>query len=653
MRHVYFNEYNVLMGDTTYLPLVSGLLHAHALTNEKIRNSFSFAPYLFHIDAPSRILDQYREPPAVAAFSLLMWNEQLNLHVAREIKRRYPQCKIVVGGAQVPHHPEAYFREHPFIDIAIRGEGEEAFTDVLTRLADGEDLDGLAGVSWRAPTGEARVSAVERPFVRDLDAYPSPYLEGLYDRLMEDRRDLMFQAIVETNRGCPFHCTFCYWGKGGLSRKYRYHGLDRVSSEIRWMGERKVRYVFNADSNFGMNRRDREIAEFLVETKKRYGFPEKFRTCYGKNTDEKIFEIGSLFHKHQLEKGITISYQSTSPEVQKNIKRDNIKLSVARDLHDRFNKLDVPVYTELIIGLPGETRESWRTGIDAILASGLKNQLFMYICQVYPNTELGDLEYQRRFGVVTRRIILNEIHGSIRHDDWVPEYEDIIIATNSMTTEDWKKMLIFSWMAMLMHSLKMGFFVMCWLFDRHGVRHSEFIEALCAAPRDRFPRLSAQLAMFDDKVARILGGEGRGCVLPEYGPIYWDIEEAAFLSLSRDLPAFFAELEIFVGEFLSARGIDFDRSELADVVRYQSIRIPPPQGVEPATHRFEFNIPAYFERFFGEDRPAIARQSDAITIAGRDFANDPEHYARATILWGRKSGTMLTTVERSVLEKVT
>ena len=77
-----------------------------------------------------------------------------------------------------------------------------------------------------------------------------------------------FQSIIETNRGCPFQCTYCYWGKGGLNRKYRHHSLERVSKELEWCAQNKIRYVFSADSNFGMHNRDMEIAKNLVELKK-------------------------------------------------------------------------------------------------------------------------------------------------------------------------------------------------------------------------------------------------------------------------------------------------------------------------------------------------------------------------------------------------
>ena len=365
-RRVYLSEFNLLMNGSTYLPLVSGLLRANAEEDETVREHFGFAPFLFHTDRLETIVDAFEEP-AVAAFSMLMWNTQLSLAVAEAVKKRFPDCLVVAGGANVPHYPEEFLESHPFIDVAVRGEGEQPFKELLARYAGYEtpasaDLDGIANTAWRTAGGEFRHCDEDLPFERDLDEYPSAYLSGVYEDLIASRSDLEFQAIVETNRGCPFKCTFCYWGKGGLSRKFRFHGIERIQREIEWMADHGIHYVFNADSNFGMHTRDREIAEMLVKTKERTGYPDKFRTCYGKNTDEKIFSIGKLFHEHGLEKGITISYQSVDEEVQSNIKRDNIKLSVAHELQRRFNDSGVPVYTELILGLP-ESR--WRPGSTA------------------------------------------------------------------------------------------------------------------------------------------------------------------------------------------------------------------------------------------------------------------------------------------------
>jgi len=594
-KSVYFNEYNIRMGSLSYLPLVSGLLRAHAETSEVIRREYTFEPFIYVNDAPQTILDRY-DSPSVAAFSSFMWNEQLNLIVAREIKERWPDCLIVFGGPQVPHWPINYMHAHTFIDVCVRAEGEEAFTEILERFVESRDFSGIPGVAWWIPA-EPCQNEGERPFSRDLDMFPSPYLEGIFDDLVTQDN---FQAIIETNRGCPFHCTFCYWGKGGLSRKYKYYGLDRVYQELEWCAKHEIKYIFNADSNFGMNKRDIEIADFLVDLKERTGFPDKFRTCYGKNTDEKIFAIGSLFHKHKLEKGITLARQSNDETVLKNIKRGNISMDTYRNLQKRFNHEDIPIYSELILGLPGEMVKTWRDGIDELLRAGLKNQLFVYFCQVYPNTDLGDPEYQKEFGIVTQRVPLNEIHGTVHDELWVTEYEDIVIASNSMTVEDWRHMAILSWVTMLMHSLKLGYFVMEWLFGE-GVSHIDFLEYLAKGPGNG--PIAREIAIFNSTLDDMLAGKGRGCVIEDCGNTYWDIEEDSFIRCMRDPSAFYDDLHLqliryvmFIKQFPH-----FSGKELREIIEYQKSRIP--------------------------------------TI--EMFDGDVERWARETILWGRKSGTML------------
>lgn len=646
-RRVYFNEFNVLMDRTAYLPLVSGLLRAYAETSAELAAAYEFKPFLFHRAPVDSILAQYDEAPDVAAFSVSMWNEQTNLRVAEQVKRRYPECLVVFGGPQVPHYPDAYFREFPFIDVAVRGEGEEAFAAILDRFRTSREFAGIAGVAWRDPATGACIRNEEgREQPRDLDAYPSPYLEGLFEELIDLRRDIEFQAIIETNRGCPFLCTFCFWGQGGLSRKYRYHGIERVAGEIEWCATHRIRYVFNADSNFGMHKRDADIARLLVETKKKYGYPEKFRTCFGKNTDENIYEIARLLHAHDLEKGITLARQSNDRKVLQNIKRSNIKLSTYENLQVRFNEHDVPVYSELILGLPGETYETWTLGIEEMLKAGLKNQLFIYLCQVYPNTELGDPQYMQKYGVVTRRIRLTEIHAAVRDEGLALEYEDIVVATDTMPVADWRRMAVFSWMTMLLHSMKLGFFAIAYLAEHYGVRCIDFIRYVSEGrmPPGIGVMLRAEVAHFEAQVHRLLDGHGRGHVLPEFGGIYWDEEEAAFLRVSDRLDRFYDEFELVLRAFLDQAGIEHDDAELGEAVRYQRLRIPgctPPAITEWV---FRFNFPEYFETLFRSNPTRLRASPQVLTLLPRDFQGDKVRYAREVIMWGRKSGTLLTNV---------
>jgi radical SAM superfamily enzyme YgiQ (UPF0313 family) len=646
-QRVYLNEFNVLLDNTAYLPIVSGLLRAYAETQPDLVDAYAFMPFLFHRDRPEPILARY-DAPAVAAFSTSMWNEQLNLHVAREVKRRWPECLIVFGGPQVPHHPAAYFAANAFVDIAVRGEGEEAFADVLRRALSSRDFADVPGLAWRDPSSGACIrNDAERPQSRDLDVYPSPYIEGLFDDLMTAPGGMRFQAIIETNRGCPFPCTFCFWGQGGLSRKYRFHGIERVAREIEWCAAHRIAYVFNADSNFGMHKRDLEIAQILVETKARTGYPEKFRTCFGKNTDDKIYEIATLLHAHGLEKGITLARQSDDEEVLKNVRRQNIKLSTYENLQRRFNAGDVPVYTELILALPGETYATWTRGIDELLTSGLRNQLFVYLAQVFPNTELADPEHQRQFGIRTTRIVLTEIHGAERPDDLLPEYEDVITATASLPEAEWARMAVFSWVTMVLHSLKLGYFLMSYLHDRLGVRYGDYLDYIAngAMPEHTGDILRAEIGHFRDQCARILAGHGRGHVLPSFGTIYWDEEEASFLRISERLGAFYEELLAVTRAFLRERGIPFDDAELVEAVAYQRLRIPAAHAPARTERRFRFNFPEYFARRFQEEPTALRAKAQILTVRQKDYRGDRTRYARDTILWGRKSGTMLTEAE--------
>jgi radical SAM superfamily enzyme YgiQ (UPF0313 family) len=646
-RRVYLNEFNITMGNYAYLPLVSGLLQAHAQSFDDLRAAYDFRPYLFHTDSPEAILAAY-DAPDVAAFSVSMWNEQLNLRIARAVKERWPDCLIVFGGANVPHDPTDYFREYPFIDLAVRAEGEEPFAEILRRRMSGRGYADIAAVSYRDPASGACIHATtDTPFSRDLDVYASPYLEGLYDRLIADHPEFNFQAILETNRGCPFLCTFCFWGKGGLSRKYRYRGIDRVKAELRWCAEHGIKYVFNADSNFGMHARDMEIAHYIVDLKTNLGFPEKFRTCYGKNTDERIFEIGALFHRHGIEKGITLSRQSNNATTLKHIKRSNIKLDVYTNLQHQFNDQDIPVYCEMIVGLPGETYETWIAGTEDLLRTGLKNQIFMYHCQIYANTEMADPEYKRAHGLITRTIELHPIHSSRRDPRWVMEFEETVIGTATMPTADWRRTSIFSWITMLLHSLKVGFFLMGYLSKRFGLEHVDFVRFIAEEQMKSGlgGMLRREIARGNAVLDGILAGQGRCSYAPEYGELYWDFEEFSFLEVSKDLDRFYAEMSDVVSDYLTQRGIDFDPDEVADAIAYQDLRIPRRYG--PVHRRYEFrtNMPDYFQARWSANPIEVRPAHQVMDVTQPDFAGDGVEYARQVILWGRKSGLLLTDAE--------
>lgn len=652
---IYLNEYNILLHNTAYLPYSTALLQAYAQEQRRLKDVCEFMPIIYARQEVGAIVKMY-DNPRVAAFSVSIWNEQLSLAVAAKIKAEFPDCLIVFGGSAVPFFPEEYFSKYSFIDVTVRGEGERAFSAVLERYLDSRDFGGIGNVSYRDPkTGRCvRNDNIYPPVPGgDLDIFPSPYLDGVFSPLMAG--GLKWQAILETNRGCPFLCAYCFWGQGGLSRKVSFFGLERVRREIEWCGRHNIDYVFCADGNFGMFERDLQIAGFLVEAKAKYGFPDKFRVNYSKTTDDRVIKVASVLHKNKLEKSITMSLQSYSEIALSNVRRKNIKNETFRTLQDRFKEADISTYTELILGLPGETYRSWADGIDTCLRSGINNDIFVYLLQIYPNTEMARPDYQKKYGLRFVRVPLNEGHGAVRAADIPPEYEDVVISSDYMPLEDWKRSAMFSWLAQAMAGLKLGYFMLIYAVDRYGVRHIDFLEYLAAK---KMPAECAFLRGLMDWLYSladsIAAGKARTLILEDFGNIYWEFEEAFYLRAMEGKDDFYADMLIAFKDFLKGVKPGFDAAEAEEIVKYQRLRVPELGKLKPERALFEYNVPEYFEKYFSPDKCSLRRSAAAADLyEAKDFNGDKKTFAREMILFGRKSNRMLYPVKWSARPQLT
>ena len=74
--------------------------------------------------------------------------------------------------------------------------------------------------------------------IMDLSEVPSPYIMGLFDHLDEMYPGKIWNAVIETNRGCPFMCTFCDWG-GTTFSKVKKFGLNALKKNLDWMGQKQ------------------------------------------------------------------------------------------------------------------------------------------------------------------------------------------------------------------------------------------------------------------------------------------------------------------------------------------------------------------------------------------------------------------------------
>ena len=328
--------------------------------------------------------------PLVAAFTIFFWNRASSLELARRIKDRWPACQIVIGGNDVTNQQDAVFAEAPWVDVLVHGEGELRFRELLRRfLRTGPearpDVHDIAGISYRCESGETVTTPAGDPNAHHAEV-PSPILSPVFsDADIAATRVVIF----ETNRGCPYSCAFCYWG-GATNSKVRQFPLERIAAEL----DRVIRLaqpgtqLFIADANFGIVARDADIARLIIETCRRYGKRITVLTNWAKNTTDRVVEIAHQLHVAGLCGAITLSAQSFDPEVLQIANRSNIRVKTYRKMQERFRELDVPTYTDLIWGLPGETPASFRAGVEEVLIAG-------GCPKIYPLLLLNNTEYTK------------------------------------------------------------------------------------------------------------------------------------------------------------------------------------------------------------------------------------------------------------------
>ncbi|CAA0121725.1 Hopanoid C-3 methylase [Halioglobus japonicus] len=302
--------------------------------------------------------------PAIYLFSNYLWTHGNSIAVSETVKRLSPDSITIHGGPDTPKYAqdaEDYFAKFPHVDIIIRGEGEATCADTLDKLRsvvgqhnpDLSVLEGVAGITYRY-RGEI-IRNPDRERIADLDTIPSPYLTGLFEAF---RGVPQIHVTLETNRGCPYGCTFCDWGSATTS-KIRKFDLDRVFGELEWCSDMKVVSVSQCDANFGIFERDVEIAERVAELKGTTGFPQTFGGSYAKNSTKYLQKIIKVLADAGILAQGVLSLQTMDDSTLSVINRSNIKVAKYDALANEMRNSNLQLSVELMMGLPGATLESF------------------------------------------------------------------------------------------------------------------------------------------------------------------------------------------------------------------------------------------------------------------------------------------------------
>jgi putative methyltransferase len=512
--------------ETTYwIPYSAGCLWSYASQFKHITDNWHLAELIFRREPPDEVLARIQDP-VLCGFSCYIWNEKYCLSLAQMIKQRWPECKIVFGGAQA----SGKMINHNFIDSIIMAEGEENFTEVLIDIQENREVQKF----------------YSKQRLENLDI-PSPYTTQIFDDIIKKHPGALWSATFETNRGCPYSCTFCDWG-GLTYTKVKKFDIERVRMDLEWCVDKPVNYLVCADANFGIfKERDVEIAKMIRSVADRSRI-DSVNINYAKNSTDVVFTIAKILG--DLSRGITVSVQSQNDQTLDAIKRKNLDLNNIKHIMDLSQQYDIGTYSELILALPLETLETWKQGLCNMLEMGQHNSIDIWFAQLLDASELAQPESRRKYGI--KSIMAKDYMPILNPNDYkeIEEEIELICQTNTLSTEQLVECYMYGWMIMQLHIGGYSQIYAKYCRFRHDVSYRQFYDCMFDRLQQEnfFQKHFQQLQhivsryLHTGEMQKLDGFKGGHSIhAVSYGFVYGNKEQAYALSL--EIARTFAEVE--------------------------------------------------------------------------------------------------------------
>ncbi|MBK7862666.1 MAG: radical SAM protein [Archangiaceae bacterium] len=297
-----------------------------------------------------------RDEPDFLGLSLYLWNVERSLHLAREVKRRSPHTQVLIGGPEVSLDNPFVLGQQGF-DVAVSGEAEESFGSVMRALLDGAQVPRVVV----SPTATF-----------PLDRYPSPYSFVPVD----PRRS----TYVETVRGCRSSCTFCFYPKS--SGALRVLGVEESARMIAGLRERGAREVVFLDPTFNHRPDFEALVDALADVNHDHAL-----TFFAEVRAEGL----TAQHARQLKRAgfdkLELGLQSVNRLTLKRVKRGGSpeKVAAAAQL---LHGEGISLLVDLIVGLPGDTADDVRRGVDFLHQHQLGDEAQVFALSLLPGTAM-------------------------------------------------------------------------------------------------------------------------------------------------------------------------------------------------------------------------------------------------------------------------
>jgi len=425
----YFNRHTRY---SRYTPLGVGYIAQYA--KQKFGKDIDVAIYK-EID---KFFEKMKEKaPDVVGLTLFYWNNDLNKYVIKCLREMFgDKVTIVLGGPSIDsdRKQQTIFlgEAFPNVDAIVINEGEVAFSNIIEKILSNRNtvyegpIDGLSFLS----NGEL-VTGKPIGTSTDISVLGSPYLSGLMDDFMHSD----YQPLVQTSRFCPYTCAFCVSGKN--RGKLRGFPIEQVTEELHYISkkyaDRPHHTMYIADENFGILKRDVEIAKVIKDCNEKYEYPQGVFFYNDKRFTETSRSVIEVLGK-MTKTGLTLSLQTENPETLKAINRKNVSDDEIDDALTWASELNIPTTTELIFGLPFETKKSFIDLLDRSTKRGF-DSIMCHVLFIMDGIELNRPEVREKFTINTKFRPLAA--GYMSHNGtFIAEHEEVVVSSKTFSYED-------------------------------------------------------------------------------------------------------------------------------------------------------------------------------------------------------------------------
>jgi len=473
---------------TNLMPYPIASIKSNFLHFSKYNNKFEIEIF----KDPQKFIQAFlSKNPKLIGFSNYIWNAELSYELAKEIKLHSPKTLVVFGGPNFPlddKSREEWLRNHPSVDLYIIGEAEEPFTKIVDLWYETHSIEkvkdsGVMGC-YSIKNNQFCKAGDFSPRVIRLDDIPSPYLEGYLDEFLNEPK---LSPLLESNRGCPFSCTFCVDGIKDRSKVYSKE-VSRFEKELEYIATRYEGKVLTlADLNFGMYNQDIEISNAIARVKEKFNYPYYIQVSTGKNNKPRVLQCADILKGSM---SLAASVQSLDKDVLLKIKRNNISEDQLLEMTKAGNKISANTYSEVILALPGDSKEKHMKTV-LKLADADMNLISMYQCMILEGSELGSKYSREKWGMGTKFRVLPRCYGVYDFDGkeiLCAEIEEICVTTESLSLEDYYECRAFA--------LTEGLFYQ----DRILVELYRFLENFEIKSSDLLPILHSNRYKFTEKL---------------------------------------------------------------------------------------------------------------------------------------------------------